>query len=281
MHTCEFCDKKYESKNAHSQHRIRCSSNPDRITAGVFKASPIMPCQFCGVMYKGSYRLNKHEKYCASNPITRSYKRLNGLSKPRKGKRTNMHCVWCGSEYKSSHSVGTHETFCTLNPNKRVIDEEIRAILSANAKKHNASVWTTKKRKSHSDRMKLAVKEHPDSYSANNVSGRTRLYEYKGMTFKGKWELDVAKAFVDEGLVFTNKIDGIEYFWDETQSVHTYFPDFYLTEFDLYVEVKGYARDRDLCKWKSVKNLIVIKENEINLIRKGQSIRSIINLLNR
>ena len=49
--------------------------------------------------------------------------------------------------------------------------------------------------------------------------------------------------------------------------MHIYFPDFYLPDFDYYIEVKGYQRDRDLYKWKVVDKLIIIKANEIKEIR--------------
>lgn len=42
---------------------------------------------------------------------------------------------------------------------------------------------------------------------------------------------------------------------------------FYLPELDLYIEVKGYERERDLAKWKVVPNLRVFKLKEINAIK--------------
>ena len=40
-------------------------------------------------------------------------------------------------------------------------------------------------------------------------------------------------------------------------------------DYDRYIEVKGYERDRDKSKWKVVKDLIVLKKNEITKIKKG------------
>jgi hypothetical protein len=42
-----------------------------------------------------------------------------------------------------------------------------------------------------------------------------------------------------------------------------------LPKIDAYIEVKGYERDRDREKWKCVDNLIIIKKEEIEQIRKG------------
>lgn len=50
----------------------------------------------------------------------------------------------------------------------------------------------------------------------------------------------------------------------------TYFPDFYLPNLDLYIEVKGYERERDLAKWSQFpEKLIVLKKQEIEEIKKG------------
>ena len=43
--------------------------------------------------------------------------------------------------------------------------------------------------------------------------------------------------------------------------------DFYLPDFDLFIEVKGYQTERDLQKWGSVKNLVVFKLDEIKKIK--------------
>ncbi len=78
----------------------------------------------------------------------------------------------------------------------------------------------------------------------------------------------VAKWLDENNIKWTNKIDGISYNWNGNK--HLYFPDFYLIELDKYIEVKGYERERDKCKWKSLNNLIVLKKNEINLIKQNK-----------
>lgn len=143
--------------------------------------------------------------------------------------------------------------------------EKTKKKLSIASKKQ---IWTDERRKKHSNSMKLAVKNNPDSYSANNVSGRTKTLEYNGTKLKGKWELLVAKWLDDNNIKWTNKIDGIPYEWDD--NIHLYFPDFYLIELDKYIEVKGYERERDRCKWKVLDNLIILKKKEIELIKENK-----------
>lgn len=118
--------------------------------------------------------------------------------------------------------------------------------------------------------MKEVVKNNPDSYSKNNVSGRVKMYAFEGQTFKGKWELLVAKCLSSANIEYTNEITPFVYSWENGE--HLYFPDFYLPSMDLYIEVKGYERERDRCKWKSVKNLIVLKSSQIKELENGKSI---------
>lgn len=128
--------------------------------------------------------------------------------------------------------------------------------------------------------MKEVVKNNPDSYSSKNVSGRVknykRLFYGEEFIFKGKWELLVAEKLFESDIKFTNEIQPIEYFWEESGKNHLYFPDFYLPEIDLYIEVKGYQRDRDLDKWASLDNLIVLKEKEINMLKNNISMSNLI-----
>lgn len=65
-------------------------------------------------------------------------------------------------------------------------------------------------------------------------------------------------------------IDPIRYVWEERD--RNYFPDFYLPDFDLYIEVKGIQVDRDDAKWSVVENLMIVKEDGIKAIRSGEDL---------
>jgi hypothetical protein len=122
---------------------------------------------------------------------------------------------------------------------------------------------------SHKNKLKIAMRkavlENPNSYSANNVSGRTPIIEYNGFRLKGSWELLVAKWLDENNIKWTNIIEGFDYEWEGSK--HIYYPDFYLLEYDKYIEVKGFERERDRCKWEVVNNLIIIKKDDITKIK--------------
>lgn len=157
-------------------------------------------------------------------------------------------CKFCGLKSKRAKF---HELFCELNPqrrkganqftkypNRKVSDETRRKLSDYNRGK----LWSEEKKRRHSAIMKEAVKNNPESYSSSNVCGRVKKYTFGGMTFTGKWELDVAKSLHSNNIRFTN-------------------PDY-----DIYIEVKGYVRERDICKWSVVENLLIIKASEIKHI---------------
>ena len=206
-----------------------------------------MNCRYCNEN-KNIYGLKNHELYCKLNPERRSKTGENNPMFGKSGKSGSNQYIKAKKEGRTiSISDETRSKLSKTSAGRKMSDEQ-KIKLSAS--------------------MKKAVLDNPDSYSASNVSGRTKSIEYKGFKLKGKWELDMAKWLDANMIEWTNIIQvPFEYFWEG--SVHYYFPDFYLEKFNMYIEVKGYERDRDRKKWKSVENIIIIKKDEIDKIRNG------------
>ena len=200
-----------------------------------------------------------------------------------------MHiCKYCKKLCKPL-GLASHERLCPTNPNRKIEDHPSFGKKGKNqytkAKVLNLEYIPTQKeiegwkrtanarnqirwenpnaRKNQSDKIKAAIIRNPDGYSTANISGRAKLYEYKNSILKGTWELEFAKWLDSQSISWTNKILGFSYEWN---GIRTYFPDFYLPYYDIYIEVKGYVRDRDLEKWKVVNNLKVITYLEIKKI---------------
>lgn len=143
------------------------------------------------------------------------------------------------------------------------VSTETRAKLAAHSKN---IVWDEQRRKKHSEAMKQAVKQNPESYTSSN-RGRTRQIEYDGIKFQGQWELDFYKWAKDQRLDPKRPDRSFKYSWNGDRWYH---PDFYIAKLDVYVEVKGYQTDRDQAKWSQFpERLVVIKEQQIKEIRNG------------
>ena len=209
-----------------------------------------------------------------------------------------MECSFCNKVCKNANSLRNHERLCKVNPNRQILKSNLidyhEKVKLGLIDKHATNQYTKAKllgkeyvisdetRKKISDAnsgrklspktieklkisMRAAVQRNPDSYTASNISGRTPIIVYNGIKLKGTWEVETAKWLDGQNISWTNVITGFDYEWNN--ATHLYYPDFYLPEFNCYIEVKGYERDRDRAKWKSLDNLIVLKQREIDKIK--------------
>lgn len=217
-----------------------------------------------------------------------------------------MYCLYCDKLCKNKNSLTQHEIRCKLNPNKIVVNSNFieynkkvsdglidkvitnqytkasvlglpKPIMSDETKSKigmsgKNRVWTQEMRDNHSKSMIQASINYPESYSSNNVCGRTKLIDVidsiGNLTkVNGGWEKIVVDYLNTNNINWTNKItEQFYYFWNGKTRI--YYPDFYLVDYDKYIEVKGYQRERDLHKWEILKDrLIIIKKDDISLIK--------------
>mgnify|MGYP000524466618 CR=1 FL=1 len=206
-------------------------------------------------------------------------------------------CKYCNKERKTQRSVNAHQPLCKLNPNAKPIKQKTEAYYAAIAKRKHSNQYTKARdegrpapilsnetknkisiamskrnkerfsdpleRQKHADAMLEAVRKHPDSYTKNNVCGRVKIVEYNGIKLKGKWELKVAKWLDGQNIYWQNEPSGFPYHWNNADRL--YFPDFYLPEHNIYIEVKGYKTERDEAKWTQfTERLVVIDKKYID-----------------
>lgn len=197
-----------------------------------------------------------------------------------------MYCKFCKRESKTKQSVIAHEIHCKLNPNAKSkipsygmkgkkgsnqwikgtakpLTEEIRKSFGNGVRDIS---WDSKRKEEHSKKMKKAVIEHPDAYNSGN-RGRVKQIIYDGIKFHGKWELEFYLWCKNNNVDIRRCDESFDYIWNGNRK---YFPDFYLSELDSYVEIKGYETDRDRAKWSNFpKKLIIIKKDSIMKIKNG------------
>ena len=206
-------------------------------------------------------------------------------------------CKYCLKVCKNKNSLAQHEIRCKENPNKINLEylsnrdcskikfnpsnQFIKAKklglpiprVSEETKQKLSNVWKGRKhtketKEKISKTMQQVVKEKPDSYNGVNINGKVKKYYYNGIKLDGSWELLVAKYLDFNNIKWERPRKGFEYIWNNGK--HIYYPDFYLTDYNVYIEVKGYETERDYIKWKSLFNLIIIRRKEINDIKNSQ-----------
>lgn len=78
----------------------------------------------------------------------------------------------------------------------------------------------------------------------------------------GGWELKVAKYMDEHKIHYCKSKEHFTYVFEGQN--HEYFPDFYLKDYDLFIEVKGRMKPNDLEKWKQFpKKLLIIDQKSI------------------
>lgn len=217
-------------------------------------------CRFCFKECKNKNSEIQHEIRCKENP--------NSLQLPPKTEKWK-------EAMKNKNARNQYTKAKELGLPKPEISEETRKKLSDCAKRQSETQWTEENRKKHSEIMKNVVKNNPDSYSKDNVCGRVKIYEYNDVKLKGRWELEFAMWLDKLEVSWESESNPHPYFWNN--SWHMYFPDFYLKDYDIYVEVKGFRRDRDIAKWSQFKDDLIIVDYKV--ISNLKSIHSIDTLL--
>ena len=76
----------------------------------------------------------------------------------------------------------------------------------------------------------------------------------------GGWELKVAKYMDERKINWSKSKEHFTYIFEEKE--HEYFPDFYLKDYDLFIEVKGQTMPKDLEKWKQFPRKLQIIDNK-------------------
>jgi hypothetical protein len=194
-----------------------------------------------------------------------------------------LKCKFCNRDEKSKMSKAQHETYCKSNPEgqqrkpsfgmlgKKGSNQFIKGTANPMTEegrekirqKNRDRIWSEEDRHQHSISMKKAVENNPEAYSSSN-RGRVKQIEYDGIKFQGNWELDFYKWCEQNEIPCIRNRQGFKYEWN---GIRTYFPDFYLTNTNEYVEVKGYKTERDTCKWEQFPEKLrtILKEDIIKI----------------
>ena len=149
-------------------------------------------------------------------------------------------------------------------PKPEMTEEQRQKISRASSNQ----VWSDERRKKQSENMKRVVLKYPESYSTSN-RGRVKQIKKYGLTFDGSWEVTFYEWCLKYNIVVEDNLKYFPYMHNEKE--HLYNPDFYLPDYNIYVEVKCYYDDKDLAKRKCfTEKLYVLKAAEIDAINKDK-----------
>ena len=126
--------------------------------------------------------------------------------------------------------------------------------------------------KANSDRARRAIqKRFEDGWQPK--AGRCKKIPYNSkiagdVVLDGSWELVAAKYLDMQNVTWTRNKIRFE-FLNLVDKQSWYTPDFFVKEWDTYIEVKGYQTELDTCKWSQFQfNLRIWRKAEIDSFRK-------------
>ena len=212
-----------------------------------------------------------------------------------------LYCVYCNKECKNRNSLVQHEIRCRLNPNRNVQDnlKNYRNKL----KNKEISIWNkdltketderilkgsitfsiNEKNGLHINHPKHISEEHKNKIKASNFGGYTGKHsiEYKGIKLDSSYEYKVAISLDNNNIKWIRpKKKTFKYYEynDTSNKYHYYTPDFYLLDYNIYLDPKndflinninpatGY-KDTEKIKWVEQYNnicVIILNKDELD-----------------
>ena len=190
-----------------------------------------------------------------------------------------MRCVYCDSDRQNANSLRNHERLCKQNPNRQehprgnlgktgwnkgFTKNSDERILKASWKCSN----TMRGRKGRSQTTETKEKlSKIRAESLNENAFYSKRTKYKNVTLDSSYELILAKDLDMNGIIWVRPKSLI---WMDGLQKRRYIPDFYLPEFDVYLDPKNdYLIKKDqrkideAMKFNNVK-IFVLTKNELN-----------------
>lgn len=199
---------------------------------------------------------------------------------PKTPKIFSKICIYCGILTTNKR----HETLCQLNPNKKSpknqytkardngteysISDDTRAkLVACNTGRIHKQETIEKLKVS----MQKAVLDNPESYNGRFNRGFVKeIICSNGFKVLGSWEASFVEFCISHNIILKQPKIPFDYIYENRS--RKYFPDFYLKEYNTYVEIKGYKTAKDVAKWEYFTNkhknkLLIIDKSNIKNIK--------------
>ena len=227
---CSKCNNEFSAKGGnYKKHTAKC----------VGSYSPFVKltnCKYCNKVFDGMMAANEranHTRWCEQNPKSDEYKKSSDCSQMRTLEAKSKRIL----SLKKAHADGKY-------------DEK-------NSRQRG------KPGTPHSEKTKQHLRER--ALASNHRRLRKNRIEYKGIWLDSTWEYELAKR-LDELKIKWVRPDPIP--WIDDQGIkHNYFPDFYLEDYDLFLDpknpqaVKVQRKKLDMLL-RQYKNIVIIETLE-------------------
>lgn len=195
-------------------------------------------------------------------------------------------CQYCGKECKNPNSLRNHERLCKDNPNRQqhpkgnlgkpgwnrglTADSDMRVFRNTEAikehRKLHGSNWTGR---THSDETKQLLSIKACQRLSKNSKYSINFEYLPGVILESTYEVRTAEILDYLNIRWVKVRDG--YIWDDNGKTRRYVPDFYLPDYDIFLDPKNdYLIKKDRVKIESAMKLnsitvIVLSDSDLNV----------------
>lgn len=252
----------------------------------------LVPCPYCDKMCK-SNGLHRHVKTHGEELYNQYQKSKEVQCQPKvlilsAGK---YQCAECDFQSESKQSVSSHwwrnHTESGKAHNVGVVYPEGKVAWNKGLtqKDHPSLARPNQKGKKFGAALtghtEDSIRKISEKLSINNKGGRAKWYDVSGQRVQGTWERDVALKLDELKIKWiklkTNR-DILKY--EMEGKIRSYTPDFFLEDYNVYLEIKGFWWGNDKEKMRIVlethtdKNIFVVEKEQFDRIMQGELVWS-------
>lgn len=207
-------------------------------------------CEQCGALISRS-NMSKHLRRHAENPES-------FLPSQWCADKDGLSCKFCGKTCKNLNSLSNHERLCRGNPNNQLKHEPIQGFNNIGRSAWNkgltketdarvSQISTSKKDyykthegpfsgKTHSDKTREILRQIAIDREFGGTN-RRKTFLHNGVILESSYELEVAKELDANGVTWCRPKRF--YYLDTSGNKHHYTPDFYLPDYNVYLDPKN------------------------------------------
>lgn len=199
------------------------------------KVNPKYICKYCGKECKNANSLSQHQVRCKENP-------------------DRIHVVSNFIKYNNDLRTGVKQSWCrglTKEADDRLKKRTDTMISNYQEGKNNIG-WCKGLSKDTDERLRDIGNKVRKTITDKIVDDtwhncRSKKYYYEDISFDSNWELYFYKYVKSLGYDIKRGKEYFSYIYNNEE--HLYIPDFYISDLDLYIEIKSYPNERDIAKW--------------------------------
>lgn len=159
-----------------------------------------------------------------------------------------MTCKFCDRYFERGQQLAGHTVHCKLNPQHAITHAKIVQRLIGKSLSQATR-----------DKLSSIVSAKIGAGTWHSSFAKRRKHAYHNAIFDGTWELKFAQWCDAHAVQWERNVRSFPYTFEGTRQ---YTPDFYLPNIDCYIEIKGWAVDKDRAKWSQFPARLLVLRGE-------------------